>query len=49
MSMMTRWKRAGEWMPATTVPVVDEKVRLHDAHRSRWTPVRVEPQRVELP
>ena len=47
--MTTWWKRAGEWMPATTVPVVDEKVRLHDAHRIRWTPIRVEPQRVELP
>jgi hypothetical protein len=35
-------------MPATAVPVVAEEVRWHDAHRIRWTPDRVEPQRVVL-
>jgi hypothetical protein len=30
------------------VPVDEEKVRLQDRHRNRWTPVRVEPQRVLL-
>jgi hypothetical protein len=35
-------------MRATAVPVDEEKVRLHDGQRIRWTPVRVEPQRVLL-
>ena len=30
------------------MPVDEEKVRLQDRHRNRWTPVRVEPQRVFL-
>lgn len=32
-------------MRATAVPVDDENVRWHNAHRIRWTPVRAEPQR----
>ena len=30
------------------MPVDEEKVRLQDRQRNRWTPVRVEPQRVFL-
>jgi hypothetical protein len=33
-------------MRATDVPVDEENVRMQDRQRNRWTPVRVEPQRV---
>jgi hypothetical protein len=48
MSRRTWWKPACEWIPATTVPVVEEKVRWQTVHRSRWTPLRAEPQRIVL-